>query len=86
MSNTITFDTHQFIKHLTKAGFTPEQAEALSEEQVKLIDNNLATKKDIMQLKTDLEKSIEETKSSLIKWTVVVMGMYSAITISILHN
>lgn len=88
MTNTITFDTHQFIKHLIEAGFTPHQAEALSEEQVKLIDNNLATKSDIAQLRADIEKTIrvtiEETKSSLIKWTVTVMGIYSAIIISIL--
>ena len=73
MSTTITFDTHQFIKHLIEAGFTPDQAEALSEEQIKLIDNNLATKTDLA-----------ETKSSLIKWTVTVMGIYSAIIIGVL--
>lgn len=59
--------------NLIKAGFTPDQAEALSEEQVKLIDSNLATKTDLA-----------ETKSSLIKWTMTVMGIYSAIIISVL--
>lgn len=89
MSNTVTFDIHQFIKHLIEAGFMPDQAEALSEEQVKLIDNNLAIKTDIAQLRTDIEKTIkvtiEESKSSLIRWTVIVMGIYSAIIIGILH-
>ena len=42
---TVIFDTHQFIKRMTDAGFTPTQAEALCDERINLINNNLATKK-----------------------------------------
>ena len=47
MSEAIAFDTHRFIKHLTKNGFTEQQAEALANEQVNLLNGNLATKIDI---------------------------------------
>ena len=56
MAEAITFDTHRFVKHLTRKGFTEEQAEALAEEQVNLINGNLATKADLESLKVELLK------------------------------
>ena len=47
MAEAVAFDTHRFVKHLTQEGFTLGQAEALAEEQVNLINSNLATKADI---------------------------------------
>ena len=47
MAEAVAFDTHRFVKHLTQEGFTLGQAEALAEEQVNLINGNLATKADI---------------------------------------
>ena len=52
----INFDTHKFVKHLTENGFTEQQAEALADEQVNLLNTNLATKADILALKADIEK------------------------------
>ena len=54
MSEAIAFDTHQFIKHLTKNGFTEQQAEALANEQVNLLNGNLATKIDIALIHKDI--------------------------------
>ena len=54
MSEAIAFDTHQFVKHLTANGFTEQQAEALANEQVNLLNSNLATKTDIAAVKTDI--------------------------------
>ena len=59
------FDTHQFIKRMTDAGFTPTQAEALCDERIKLINNNLATNQDIPASKRDFQElrlAIEQCK------------------------
>jgi len=45
MIEAIAFDTHRFVKRLTQTGFTEAQAEALADEQVTLLNSNLATKR-----------------------------------------
>ena len=72
MSEAIAFDTHRFVKNLTASGFTEAQAEALAEEQVHLLNSNLATKSDIQgtnadleRVKSELEVKIEQVKSEL---------------------
>ena len=62
MSDAIAFDTHRFVKNLTASGFTEKQAEALANEQVHLLNANLATKADLMAV-----------KSELLKWMVMAM-------------
>ena len=69
MNDSIAFDTHRFIKRLTQTGFTEQQAEALADEQVNLLDSNLATKVDLMNIKAEIEK----VKSDLLKWMVGAM-------------
>ena len=59
MSEAIAFDTHKFVKRLTENGFTEKQAEALASEQVHLLNNNLATKAEIVKVQTALENKIE---------------------------
>ena len=54
--NTLTFDTHVFVKRLTAAGMPEAQAEVLAEEQTNLIENNLATKRDIQDLRRDMKE------------------------------
>ena len=55
MAEAIAFDTHRFVKNLTASGFTEAQAEALADEQVHLLNSNLATKADIRELKTEIQ-------------------------------
>ena len=62
MDEAIAFDTHRFVKNLTASGFTERQAEALADEQVHLLNANLATKADILAVKADL-----------LKWMVMAM-------------
>ena len=69
MAQAIAFDTHRFVKSLTACGFTEEQAEVLADEQVRLLDGNLATKTDIAMVKADIER----VKSDLMKWMVAAM-------------
>lgn len=52
--STLTFDTHSFIKKLKEVGFTEEQAEVFAEEQKRLIEEQLATKKDLKELELNL--------------------------------
>ena len=58
------FNTHAFVKRLTAAGMPEIQAEILADENVRLIDERLATKADLANhatkadiglLKTDIE-------------------------------
>ena len=68
MSDAIAFDTHKFVKHLTEKGFTEEQAEALANEQVNLLNGNLATKTDIEALRQETRANMEALKVDLLKW------------------
>ncbi len=51
----IAFDTHAFVKRLTAAGMPESQAEALADEQSKLIEKQLATKADLAIIRSDIE-------------------------------
>ena len=59
------FDTHAFVKRLTQAGMDEQQAEALVECQVQLINDSLATKQDIEEVKRDIEALRLETKKDI---------------------
>ena len=65
MSATIAFDTHQFVKRLTEHGFTEEQAEALANEQVALLNSNLTTKADIAIVQRDIDALRQATKTDI---------------------
>ena len=64
-SPAIQFDTHKFIKRLTAHGFSEEQAEALAEEQVNLLNDNLATKEDIAKIESNLRLEMANIESNL---------------------
>ena len=70
--NSFAFDTHAFFKSLAHAGMDEQQAEALVEFQKQLINDSLATKGDIAEVKASIEalrlkteQSIEEVKASI---------------------
>ena len=66
--NSFAFDTHAFFKSLTYAGMDEQQAEALVEFQKQLINDSLATKRDIGEVKASIEEvkaSVEEVKASV---------------------
>ena len=50
----LVFDTHAFIKELTDAGMPEAQAEVLVRRQARLIDEQLATKRDLKELELRL--------------------------------
>ena len=62
----IAFDTLKFAKRLKEAGFTEQQAEALADAEAEFIGQNLATKRDIADVKRDI-KELEVTLRKEIK-------------------
>ena len=65
MNDAITFDSHRFVKHMTKAGFTEQQAEAMAEEQVSLLNSNLATEASLAKVDADLKAEIARLENEL---------------------
>jgi len=66
----VAFDTHEFIKTLEESGFKEEQAEALSKVIKQVQEANLeelATKKDILELKHGIKELEVNTKSDIKK-------------------
>ena len=64
----VPLDTHEVVKELKAAGFTDEQAEAVTRvvRKAQEIDlSNLATKSDIALLKSDIEALRSATKSDI---------------------
>ena len=59
------FDTHKFIKSLKHGGFSEQQAEVLAEEQVIVLNTQLATKQDIEQYRAEVEQYRTETKREI---------------------
>ena len=50
----VVFDTHAFVKRLTQVGMPEEQAEVLAHSQATLINEKLATKRDLKDLELRL--------------------------------
>ena len=65
MSTVITFDTHRYIKHLTEAGFTEQQAEVLAEEQVLLLNENFATRENLDKVDAGLKTALARVEAEL---------------------
>lgn len=93
---TITFDTHEFIKELQSAGFSEEQAEAITRLQklavASTLDqaerdfelNNLVTNQSLNLRIKEVELKIAETKSELIRWLVSVGLLQTALVSALL--
>lgn len=56
MSEHIMFDTLAYAKKLKSAGFTEDQAEIQAEALAEIIDEKLATKQDIRDLRRDMKE------------------------------
>lgn len=81
------FDTLRYVKKLKEAGVGEKAAEVQAEAIKEMIDNNLATKSDIYDLKRDIEivrsdlkRDIEVIKKDL---TIRMGGMLS-VTIGVI--
>lgn len=72
----IAFDTHTFVKQLTQSGMPEKQAEVLADSQVRLIDEKLATKRDIKELELRLKHDLTLRLGAMM---VVSVGIVAAL-------
>jgi hypothetical protein len=79
-----TFDTLMYAKKLREAGVPEKQAEVQAEALKEIIENNLATKKDIEELKVSLENKLELKIKDLEYRLTVRMGVFAAAIITVL--
>ncbi len=61
------FNTLEYSKKAQSAGFTAQQAEFQAEEFHKIIENTLATKKDLKDLEINLKKDLKDLDINLKK-------------------
>ncbi len=80
---TLTFDTHAFVKELTRAGMPEEQAEVLARSQATLIDEKLATKQDLKELELRLKRDIQEMELRLKHDMTVRLGSMMVVAIGV---
>jgi hypothetical protein len=87
----VSFDTHAIVKDLVAAGFTDEQAEAVTRvvKNARTIDLwNLATKADLTALATKADLAplatkieLADTKIEILKWMVSAIGIQTVVII-----
>lgn len=79
--STITFDTFKFVDRLEKAGMSREQAAAIVEAQKEAfseaLDTTLATKADVLAVKTDV--ALLDAKVDKLSW---MMGILIALAVA----
>ena len=63
--NSIPFDTHAYVKKLEAAGFTEAQVEVQAQALAELVNDQLATKRDIEELRLATQKDIKELELRL---------------------
>ena len=61
----LAFDTHKYVKRLTAVGMPEKQAEVIAYEQSSLIEDQLATKHDIEELRAATKRDIEELRAEV---------------------
>ena len=95
MNDAIVFDSYQFVRNLTASGFTERQAEALANEQVQLLNGNLATKTDLASVQTnleaklagvkaDLEVKIANVQANLLKWMFAALIAQTGVVVTLI--
>ena len=82
---TLTFDTFKFVDRLEKAGISREQAAAIVEAQKdafsEALDTSLATKADLLEVKSDLKMDMANLRGEMatMKW---MMGVLIALSVA----
>ena len=82
MPDTIIFDSLGFVKRGVDAGASPKLAEWLAREQAQLLENNLATKKDIEDLRAATKTDLANLESRLIKWFVAALFLSAGLVVA----
>ncbi|MEO5356109.1 MAG: CCDC90 family protein [Nitrospirae bacterium YQR-1] len=64
MKESVIFDTHAYVKRLKAVGFTEEQAEVQTEVLSELLEESLATKRDLKELENILRRDLKELENN----------------------
>ena len=81
--STLAFDTHAFVKDLTRAGMPEEQAEVLARSQATLIDEKLATKQDLKELELRLTLATKQDLKELELRLTLRLGSMMVVAIGV---
>jgi len=65
MGHALTFDTHAYVKKLVTVGVSEKQAEVQAETLSQLLEDNLASKRDLKELEISLSHKMKELEISL---------------------
>ena len=84
MSDSITFDTLVYAKKLRQAGVPEEQAEVHAEALAVIIDEKLATKRDLNELEISLKRDMKELELRLKHDLTLRLGAMLATGITII--
>jgi len=82
MSN-VAFNTHSFVKRLTEVGMPEEQAEVLADSYATLIDEKLATKRDLKELALATKRDLKELELRLRHDLTLRLGSMMVATVGI---
>ncbi len=74
-----TFDTLMYAKKLREAGVPERQAEIQAEALKEVIDNNLATKQDILDVKREIREAMDKTIIRLGSLIVIAVTVLAAV-------
>ena len=75
----LTFDTLAYVKKLKAAGVPESQAEVQAETFAEIIDEKLATKRDLKEMELALRSDMVAVKSEIIKWVAGMLVAQAAI-------
>ncbi len=75
------FDTLKLARALRDADFTPAQAEGAAGAIAAAIQSDLATKADLMMVKSELTGSIAEANADILKWLFGTIGFQTVVII-----
>ena len=87
MPQTLVFDTLAYAKKLKAVGFTEDQAEVQAETLAELLDDQLATKRDIKELEvkiTEVESCLKRDIKELEMRLTIRLGVMMAASIAII--
>lgn len=74
MPRAITFDTLSYVKKLEKAGVPVAQAEAHAEAIAELVDEELATKRDLRELEMRLKHDLTLRLGGMLVTGIVIVA------------
>ena len=75
----VAFDTHKYVKRLTAAGMPENQAEVIADEQRSLIEDQLATKRDIEELRAATKQDIAAIRRDIKELEVTIKTLETTI-------